>query len=377
MRLFTLGMMGLILSCTEYSNKSDLNSSSRLQRPIFGVNLPPMAGATNDGAFSPGVYHYDYPFDSFERDEDRHWLLIEDGEGDGVTSGLGFNGFRIPINVESSHDLATLHKIKSYFQQVGDRGVLCMFDTNQGDEVSHGNGRINDVNDIAQAWAQIHRVFGNSPGVKYEVFNEPFGYHKAGNKYEYNDSDAVKEYLEGAVFPIIEEVDRLLMVAGLEKVPAERWIISGMGYASHMKPVIRYFDQRPEVFKYDLSYHLYPNYLPEGERERASFDWLIRDQIGNVNHKIHITEYGFQLRYDTGYPGSIFDQPQLPDTPVNHQNANANTALAVLDVIGSLHNVAGIYHWHGWDNDDSYSTLSPENNEGAGMLKNIKDALYR
>lgn len=350
---------------------------------LFGVNLPPMQGTTDSGAFLPGVYTLHYDFTPSEpvgagsalKVNDRRLIdsadvrfTLDAGRQESIGTGLEFNAFRIPINTATAMDPAMLDRIRGYFNRVDDRGVVCMMDTLNPGETGHGDGRINDTDEMAEAWAAIHQRLGTLADVQYEVFNEPFGYHTRGNPWSH-DAAAARDYLERGVLEVIRKTNARLARLGLEPVPDRKWILSAMGYASAVEPVIGYFDRHRNLYRYDLAVHYYPWWLPAGQREADAFaDWLITN-LADDRHRYHLTEYGAPLRFP-GVPDRTFLRRDLSDNSGDvHGSINALEGLR--RALPRL-NLAGLYHWHGWNNGDTYSIQSPANTAGAAKIRELK-----
>jgi hypothetical protein len=295
--------------------------------PCRGLNLPPTQGTTNAGAFQSGVYRFDYSPEFLRK-----------------ISVSGFTHIRVPVNIATAKDSRAMQKIAALFASVEDRGILCMFDTNQDGETGHGDGKPNDLIALASAWRQLHRLFRRKPNVAYEIFNEPFGYAKT--------TDGRDQYLTD-----------MKTIIRRARLPSRRCIIDGMGYADDIQSVAK------AGWRGALGYHFYPNWLPEQDASREAFSKLILQQCSGIANKVVITEFGTRLDFNeadqtpSGVPGKL----------VHHRSALAGLRDALLSLKASDHPISGTYHWHGWDNGDSYSYWDTKNRLGALMIRKIQD----
>lgn len=292
-----------------------------------GLNLPPTQGTTNAGAFIPGVYRYDYTVQNI-RDIRAH----------------GFSAIRLPVNVSTALDVASMAKFLSYIDAIGGRGIMCMFEEAPcgatganlfGD--GHGTGRVRDPGEIAIAWTSVHQVFSAHPGVMYEIFNEPFGY------------SSPEEYLEV-----------MRKIIGDAKLPMDRCILDGFGYASDVQ-VLDCLG-----WKGFLAYHFYPMWLPDGQRTQEMFSNKLRADLGSLGSRAYLTEFGASLnianeRYDNYLPSG--------------DDGNVNCLRGLHDGLKALkHNgqaVRGVFHWHGWHNGDCYDFWDEGNKNGALKIQSI------
>ena len=290
-----------------------------------GLNLPPTQGTTNAGAFLPGVYSFAYSPQQLRRITDS-----------------GFTHLRIPVNVETANNPNAMKRISELFAVVGDRGVLCMFDTNQGDETGHGNGLPNDIRELADAWRRLRLFFRDKPNVMFELFNEPFGYSR--------DAEGCNQYLSD-----------MKMIIRRARLPSRKCILDGIGYAGDIQSVSK------AGWRGALGYHLYPNWLPLEKASTQAFSKLVQEQCAGLRNDIYITEFGTRLDFDaTGKTSS-------PDP-----NLDAYVLDGLRDAMKVLRSqnrpIVGTYHWHGWDNGDSYSYWESSNRLGAKRVRQVQDA---
>src|SRR4051794_33177169 len=68
---------------------------------LAGINFAPTQGSSNAGAFLPGVYQFSYT------------------DAQIAAAGATFNIMRLPINVATANDPASLEKLRSYVDQLG------------------------------------------------------------------------------------------------------------------------------------------------------------------------------------------------------------------------------------------------------------------
>jgi hypothetical protein len=158
-----------------------------------GLNLPATQNNTNIGNFLPGVFKYSYTLAD-----------INNAKAYGISSlRLGFN---VDTALDKKTGAAVLKKLRSFIDELGG-GILCMWDTLEHGQTGHGDGKVNNVTEAIMAWRQIDAAF-NGSNVKYEIFNEPFGYKSA------------ESYLK--------EMQHIYSEAGLLK---SKVILDGTGYA--------------------------------------------------------------------------------------------------------------------------------------------------
>lgn len=287
-----------------------------------GLNLPPQQGSSGTGCFMPGVYNYAYS-----------------KENVAAIRAHGFTSARLPVNIATALDADSTAKLREYIDAVGGHAVLCMFGTQlEGD--GHGTGKVDDVQATTQAWRRLHEEFGVFPNVKYEIFNEPFGYTDVSEYYR-----DVSVIVEGAHLPI------------------ERCIVAGMGYESELLPVVK------QGWTGDLGYHFYPTWVPEGSRTQENFSNKVQSDLAGVSSRVWITEFGGALNLDN--PG----YEQYEPSGEGDAAANVNCLRGLHDGLLALKSagapVRGAFHWHGWHNEDSYDFWSSSNGNGATKVKQI------
>lgn len=291
-----------------------------------GINLPPTQGTTNSGAFLPGVYKFNYKPEDFSRIRE-----------------LGFNSIRLPVNVATVSNEKGMAEVIAIVSAMDNRAVICMFDTNEEGETGHGNGLPNDLHKMAGAWKRIHQAFYDKSEVRYELFNEPFGYPKT--------SEGAQKYADDML--------HLIKGAGL---PEERCILSGMGYADDLKIAAE------TGWKGALSWHFYNTWLPDGQRTTENYTRYMQEILNGVPNEIHITEFGARLDlgdfYNNESPGN---DPEFSNT---HLLNGIEHALIQLKKDGR--EVKGTYYWHGWDNNDSYSIWGESRKWGAAKVRQLQ-----
>ena len=296
---------------------------------LNGINFPPTQGSSGNGAFLPGIYNYSYTTTDIKN------------------SNPTFNSMRLPINVQTANNPASLQKLKSYIDQFpGKNAIICMFDTLTGSQTGHGDGRPNDLNAMGVAWKKIHAVFSSYSNVCYEIFNEPFGYNK-NNPVGY-----------------VNDMKRIISLGGL---PNSKCILDGMGYADDINLVAA------GGWTGDLAYHFYPTWSNDHSQE--AYSNMAQAALGSWGQKTWVTEFGANLGWTSqyGYPNSCYetylDGNQAASADVNCLRG-LDDALRVLEANG--HGVKGTFYWHGWNNGDTYNFWSSWNSEGACKVKTIQ-----
>ncbi len=289
-----------------------------------GLNFPPTQGTTDSGTFQPGILTYNYT---------NSQIAASNGT---------FNTMRLPINVETANDPASLSKLKGYVDQfAGHYAIICMFDTLQSGEGGHGNGLPNDLNTLAAAWAKINTVFANYSNVHYEIFNEPFGYSKSNPVQYVNDMKAI------------------INTAGL---PYAKCILDGMGYADDVNSVAS------GGWSGDLAYHFYPTYI-SGTPTQSNYSNTAQAALRSWGQKTWLTEFGANL----GYNYTCYD---TYDDGSHYWSSDVNALRGLDDALRALraagHGVKGVFYWHGWNNSDSYDYWASFNSNGACKVREIE-----
>lgn len=268
-----------------------------------GLNLPSQHADTNQGNFLPVVFSYD----SYDMSQIQH---------------ANFSSVRLGINVQTAHHAPTLAKLRGYveaFQSAAECDVLlCMWDTLLPGQTGHGDGLVNNVTAMGEAWKIAAEAF-ESTQVKFEVFNEPFGY-KTSSHY-------------------LEEMSAIISIASL---PRSRVVLDGLGYADDVQSVAPHWPGW-------LAFHIYPNWLPNGQRTQENFSNLVQARLAGVSHRTYITEFGAALNIPTDY------EKYHP----SGDDGDVNMLRGLNDAVGTLRQrgvgCPGLFYWHGWDNKDSYS----------------------
>ena len=270
-----------------------------------GLNLPSQHADTNQGNFLPGVFAYK----SYSIDRIR---------------AANFTALRLGINVDTARDHATLKTLRGYVDALGtaaEPGILiCMWDTLRPNETGHGDGLVNDVTEMTDAWRDAAAAFAGT-AVKFEIFNEPFGY---------NSTTAY-----------MSEMLTIVKGAGL---PHDRVVLDGLGYADDVQSLAPYWSGW-------LGFHLYPNWLPDGNRTQEGYSNLVQKRLRGVSKRTFVSEFGAALDKPVDY-----DKYQ-PSGSARHGDVNMLRGLddAVSALRAAGEGVAGAYLWHGWDDSDSYS----------------------
>ena len=216
-----------------------------------GLNLPRTRFDTNDGNFRPGVFEYDYTAADISR-----------------LRASGFTAIRLGINVDTALNrtagAAVIKKMRSYADQLGGAAIICMWDTLQPGQSGHGDGRVNNVTTAIAAWRVILEAF--SPPVKFEIFNEPFGYKSAGEYFQ-----EMTSIVKGAALPI------------------DRVILDGNGYAVDVKSL------NSLGWEGLLAYHFYPNWVPVGHETDDEYAARVMYDLEGIANRVFITEFGSDL----------------------------------------------------------------------------------
>lgn len=298
----------------------------------FGLNLPTMRGTSGTGAFLPGVYNFSYSTAQ----------LVE-------MKRLGFNAIRVPINLETAKDAAALAQIKRITTAIGGRAMLCMFET--GSTVTHGTGRVADVPLAIAAWKSVHAVIveADLPYVRYEIFNEPHGYTSGCNVPPCGTAD---DYLR--------DMRAIIAGAGL---PSSRVVLDALGWAQDAQGLALRWEGA-------IGYHFYPWWLPAGPTTatRAAFATLFETQLANISSRVYVTEFGGALNVVNNL-----------DYEEKSTDANVNALQGMNDAVVALrdagHPIAGAFHWHGWNNRDSFDFWAKGNANGSTkVLRILKEA---
>ena len=291
-----------------------------------GINLPPTQGTTNAGAFLPGIYKLDYT----EKDLKK-------------IRTAGFSAVRVPFNAATALDEKSLDQIEAIFKSTGYQGVLCFFDTREDGEGTHGNGKPNSIKELTKSWAAINKRFKNKAGIYYELFNEPFGYPRT---------------TEGGL-TYVREMKQVIKDANL---PEARCILNGIGYADNIRLVAQ------SGWDGLLAYHFYPSWMHDGYKTQENFSNKIQADLEGLSHRVHITEFGANLRMGESY------NHYNPDGSIASQDQNALRGFH--DATSALRRankgVLSTYMWHGWNNNDSYDFFDELSSGGANKIKAIQ-----
>lgn len=290
-----------------------------------GTNLPPTQGRTNDGAFAPGIYSYGY---------DANYINAVGYWG-------GFDRLRLPINLESGNDYYSRLSLWNYLGNVymSWRGLICMFDTLNPGESGHGDGRINNAWHHALMWREINNWFGWAPDVRYEIFNEPAGY-----------GSNVRWYM-----------DNINYIIYYGYLPQWKCVVDGTGYAGNVQN-IRY------EWSDDLGYHFYPGWLQGGSRTQFNYSNTFQNAVSGVSYRTRVTEFGARLDLGNRYTSY--------NSGTDNLSANVNTLRGIHDAVIALRNsgqgIKGLYHWHGWNNGDTFAFWPSNNSYGADKIRSIQ-----
>jgi hypothetical protein len=300
-----------------------LGMSGAAQAAWKGINFPPTQGTSNAGAFQAGVYNWGYTNSQVK------------------AANYTFNAMRLPINKDTANSPAALAIMKGYVDQfAGQQAIIVMFGTVTATSGSHGDGFPDGLSAMGAAWKKVHAVFANYPNVRYEIFNEPFGYAKSNPTHYVNDMKAIISY------------------GGL---PMSKCILDGMGYADDVNLVVA------GGWTGDIAYHFYPNWT--SDHTQSGYSNFIQNKLGTYGNRVWITEFGANL----GYNNYCYE---TYDNGTNYWSADVNAMRGLDDALRALkakgRGVKGAFHWHGWHNNDSYDFWAGFNANGACKVKTIE-----
>ncbi|MDB6022148.1 MAG: symbB, partial [Pedosphaera sp.] len=254
---------------------------------------------------------------------------------------------RLPINVQTANDPASLTKMRGYVDQfAGHYVIICMFGTLQSGQTGHGNGLPNGLSTMGAAWAKVNAVFSSYPNVHYEIFNEPFGYAKSDPVHYVNDMKTIISY------------------GGL---PNGKCILDGMGYADNVNLVAS------GGWTGDLAYHFYPSW--SSDHSQSAYSNLAQAALGSWGQKTWVTEFGANLGWTSayGYPNSCYDVYVDGNQSCS---ADVNCLRGLDDALRALraggHGVKGAFAYHGWNNGDTYDYWASWNSCGACKIREIE-----
>lgn len=289
-----------------------------------GINFPPTQGTSNAGAFLPGIYRYDYT------------------DAQIAAAGATFTTMRLPINVASANDPATLAKLRSYVDQLaGQAAILCLFDTTTDPQGQpHGDG-LPDIASFGAAWANIDAAFAGYPNVHYEIFNEPFGYTAA----------TASQY--------VADMQAIIDAAHL---PASKVILDGVGYADDVAAVAS------AGWSGDLGYHFYPSWLASN-RTQSNYSNFVQGKLAGLSARVWITEFGASLGDSNTCYETYIDNTASPSADVDALRGLDDAVRALRAAGAPIH---GAFVWHGWNNGDGYDYWSAANAQGACKVRLIE-----
>lgn len=263
-----------------------------------GLNLPPLQGSTNSGAFSTGPLNYKYPPYQI------------------AAAAFQRSAIRIGINPATVSDEAAWQDIRTVVNLARDEGasvVLCMWDSDNNDimENGHGDGIVDDESSARNMWGVVGGSFSNDSEVFFEAFNEPFGYMKA------------EEYVAA-------------MKRITQDLPEDRVIIDGMGFGGNVQMI-------KDIWPGLLGYHAYPFFLPKNQRRQGLFSIMVQDALNNVADRVFVTEFGTNVT--------------LAGEDYNDVNSSSQFVqfLLGMDDAFEVMKPRGTYYWHGRVNGDAYS----------------------
>ena len=325
-RLVVWGLLSLLIGACIAAQPPQPRSTIRTRGALRGLNLPPTQGTTYAGAFQPGVYNFDYTDADLAR-----------------VRAAGFEALRLPINVATALDGPSLERLAGFFEAMGNRGIICFFDTREVGQGTHGDGRPGNLDLFVQAWAAVGRRFAHLPEIRFELFNEPFGYPRT--------PAGAREYL-AHMRQVMEDA----------QLPVERCVLDGLGYADDLASVVR------AGWEGELAYHFYPNWLADGERTQERVSNRVQQDLRGLGRRVTLTEFGANL--------GLGEQYELYTPDGSSASGDRNALRGLHDALRALRRagegVAGSFHWHGWHNGDSYDFLDEANWGGAAKVMAIQ-----
>jgi hypothetical protein len=185
---------------------------------------------------------------------------------------------------------------------------------------------------------------GFRPGqnAKYEIFNEPHGYSLGCNS---PPCGTQKSYIK----------DMHAIIAGA-KLPEDRCILDALGWAQDAQGLAKLLDGA-------IGYHFYSWWLP-ANATRGEFSALFLLQLRGVANRTYVTEFG----------GSL-DSPKLNYEQSTKTDNNVNIVQGMNDAVSTLRGrgqgILGAFHWHGWENGDSFSYFNPKNANGTAGIHRV------
>jgi hypothetical protein len=269
----------------------------------FGLNLPTQSGSSGTGAFAPGIFTFNYSAAQLQR-----------------MRATGFTSVRLPINVPTAHDEASLRRMRAIVEATRSKSaVICMFGT--GSLTTHGTGRIDNMSAAISAWSRVHGFFSDLPNVKYEIFNEPHGYVSIGCNSP--PCGTRHTYLR----------DMLAIIAGAH-LPEDRCILDSLGWAQDAQGLAAL------GWRGAIGYHFYSWWLP-ANATRAEFSALFALQLRGLANRTYVTEFGGALDASN----LNYAQPTATNNAVNVIQG-MDDAVRLLRQRGE--GIRGAFHWHGW-----------------------------
>jgi hypothetical protein len=263
---------------------------------LVGINLPPKRGTSNAGAFSTSALP-----NTYSRTEVQNTFFHR-------------NTIRIAINPPTVADATAWTRTRQMvddFVAVGGAAILCLWDSDANDDDDgHGDGVLDDAAEAQAMWQTVADEYASNSNVFFEALNEPFGYTDAA------------DYVD-----VMKDITASL--------PQERVIIDGLGYASDVQRIA-------PLWSGLLGYHVYPNWLPAGQRTQSNYSNMVQRALRDVAGRTVVTEFGANTHLNEDYERGA--------------NPSENVAfLRGLDDAFGVMKPKGTLIWHGWNNGDSYS----------------------
>jgi len=290
------------------------------------MNLPPTGGSNSTAGMQqvgPYVWQYDYTNQQIY-DMRNH----------------GIEGLRVCISVPTANDPDTLDKIAGYFDNTIAGGYITFVDcdeTNTNPAWVFTDGKINDADDLAGAWALVHARFSMYDNVKYEIFNEPF-WHVPPNS-------TAQEY--------VDLMNYVIAQAGL---PIDKCIIEGLGCGD--------VQAIKDLWPGEMAYHVYSWWLGGGMKTQTQYSTQTQLFLKGVEDRTHVTEFGTVLTL-----GDIYETCTWATTPTGEC---VNVLRGIHDAVNSLDTpVLSMAVWHGYNCNDTYDFFGSFHSYGREKLKSI------
>lgn len=291
----SIGMMAILWCCIVQTD------AAAQPAPIEGINLTPMNGNVHNSSF------VNKPLEnSYTQKEVQDTIYHK-------------KGIRILINpqtVKDPKEWTNTSNVANWALQKGGYVVFCMVDSNVVNgkpsttvNEGHGDGRVDDVAAARNMWIKVAQTYEKNPNVFFEAFNEPFGYKDA------------RAY--------ISEMKAIIPDNATVKIPHDRIIIDGMGYASDVQKI-------KGLWNGLLGYHAYPTWIRDhSQRIQSNYSNLVQRDLAGVAHRTMVTEFGVNLQLE----GADYNDSSNRDSHVQF--------LKGLDDAFNVLKPRGTFYYHG------------------------------